>query len=157
MAITISGSGGITYPDGSTANTGGNITLTGALTLPSGNTAQRPSGANGSIRFNTSNNVIESYTGGSWNPIVGYSVTFLLVAGGGGGGSYAGGGGAGGLVLSGTSVTPGTSYVITVGAGGSAGLATPGTQGGNGGNSIFTGVATAIGGGGGGTSVYSSG
>ena len=40
---------------------------TGALTLPTGNTAQRPGTAtNGTMRYNTSNNVIEVYLSGSW-------------------------------------------------------------------------------------------
>lgn len=80
-----------------------------------------------------------------------YSVSGLLVAGGGAGGGN-GGGGAGGYVeFSGTSVTPGVSYVVTVGAGGSFNSGT-GT-GTNGGNTSFAGtspsVTTAIGGGGG--------
>ena len=109
MAISISGSGGITYPDGSTANTGGNITLTGAFSLPSGNTAQRPAGANGAIRWNTSNNVIEFYNASGWNSLSGVTASFLIVGGGGGGGaSYGGGGGAGGLLSSSALLSPGT-------------------------------------------------
>ena len=40
---------------------------TGAITLPSGNTSQRSANTtNGTIRYNTSNNVIEVYLSGSW-------------------------------------------------------------------------------------------
>ena len=78
-----------------------------------------------------------------------YLISYLVVAGGGSGGG-AGGGGAGG-VLSGsaTTVTPGTTYSVTVGAGGAA-LSTNGI-GNNGINSSLSTFATAIGGGGGGT------
>jgi len=52
-----------------------------------------------------------------------YTASYLIVAGGGGGGSAglyweAAGGGAGGLLSGSTSVTPGTTYSFTVGAGG---------------------------------------
>lgn len=80
------------------------------------------------------------------------SVQALVVAGGGGGGGDIGGGGGGGGVIYNTavSVTPGTSYTVTVGPGGQGipfsvvGQA----QGVNGSNSVF-GSLTAIGGGGG--------
>jgi hypothetical protein len=77
------------------------------------------------------------------------SVEVLVVAGGGGGGRViAGGGGAGGLVYnSAFSVTPGSTYTVTVGEGG-AGQASARTNGANGSNSVF-GSLTAIGGGGG--------
>ena len=40
---------------------------TGAIRLPTGNTAQRSANtANGAIRYNTSNNVIEVYLSGYW-------------------------------------------------------------------------------------------
>lgn len=92
---------------------------------------------------------------GSWaafpNP---YSASYLAVAGGGGSGegnSIGGGGGAGGLLTGTTTLTPGTTYPVTVGGGG-AGTVSGVTQvGTNGGNSIFGSIATAIGGGGGGS------
>lgn len=85
------------------------------------------------------------------------TVEYLVVAGGGGsGGGYdtgAGGGGGGGMVLTGTlSVTPGTSYTVTVGDGGTAGtvnrLVPTETSGGAGENSVFASV-TSLGGSGG--------
>lgn len=86
------------------------------------------------------------------------SARMLLVAGGGAGGSgsynyyYGGGGGAGGCLSNvdiTTSLIPGQSYTIAVGAGGGAVFAQ--APGGSGGNSTAFGY-TAIGGGGGGTS-----
>lgn len=39
---------------------------TGAVTIPVGTNAQRPSGANGELRYNTDLAAFEGYTGGSW-------------------------------------------------------------------------------------------
>ena len=82
--------------------------------------------------------------------LVGVSVEYLVVAGGGGGGfSNGGGAGAGGFRTgTGLSVTAGTSYTVTVGAGGT-GATTTGATGGAGGNSVFS-TITSNGGGGGG-------
>lgn len=73
-----------------------------------------------------------------------YSIEYLTVGGGGAGGSYGGGGAGGYRTATGFSLTPGTSYTITVGAGGAAG-----TTGGTGNDSVFS-TVTAKGGGGGG-------
>ena len=91
-----------------------------------------------------------------------YDCEYLIVAGGGGGGyrpEPCGGGGAGGYLTnyggSAISLTPGTSYTVTVGAGGvGRSSATDGNNGGgDGGNSALTGSditdITATGGGGG--------
>lgn len=104
---------------------------------------------------------IESFTTvgtTSWTAPTGVtSVQYLVVGGGGGGGggydTGGGGGGGGGMVLTGTlSVTPGSTYTITVGAGGAASTnsypSTPETAGGTGSNSVFSSV-TALGGEGG--------
>ena len=93
------------------------------------------------------------------------SAQMLIVAGGGasggtsGSGSGAGGGGAGGVIANTFSLTPGTTYSVTVGAGGTGAvnLASGGgvEAGGNGGNSVVSGsgftTQTAVGGGGGGS------
>jgi len=80
------------------------------------------------------------------------SVEYLIVGGGGGGGNgydnAGGGGGGAGMVLSGTtSVTPGNSYTVTVGSGGTGGanarVNNPGTTG----NDSVFGSITALGGG----------
>lgn len=54
-----------------------NITLnsTGAITLNVGNTAQRPSGANGSIRYNSETAGFEGYAAGAWGSLGGSSVS----------------------------------------------------------------------------------
>jgi hypothetical protein len=45
-----------------------NFVSTGAVTIPAGTTAQRPSPAvNGMFRYNTSNSTFEAYISGSWN------------------------------------------------------------------------------------------
>jgi hypothetical protein len=82
-----------------------------------------------------------------------YSLNYLAVAGGGAGGSSnipagtggGGGGGAGGFVPGTLSVTPGTTYTITIGAGGVG--ATPALNSTRGSNTIIEGFVTAVGGG----------
>lgn len=229
-----------------------NITFnsTGAIILPSGTTAQRPSAANGAVRYNTTLNTVEFYSNGSWasfstvslpvnsvapvisgSTVVGstltsttgtwsnsptsygyqwranatnitnatsstfvltstqnntnitcnvtatnkagtanavtsnslgpvtsqYTITYLIVAGGGGGGfNGGGGGGAGGLLTGTTSATPGTSYSLTVGAGG-VGQVGYGTNGGNSGGFGLTSIGGGGGGSGGGGSAGGSG
>jgi hypothetical protein len=96
--------------------------------------------------------VIQSFTSTgttSWTAPAGvYGATYLVVAGGGSGGGYVGGGGGAGGLLTGTlAVTPGSSYTVTVGAGGTAVTGT--ARGNSGGNSVFD-TVTATGGGGGG-------
>jgi hypothetical protein len=124
---------------------------TGAWKMPVGTTAQRPTGASGLIRQNSTTGFPEWYdsVSAAWvqfNQAPNYSVNYLVVAGGGSGvGNYGGGGGAGGLLASSATLTSGTAYTITVGAGGAA--ASTGT-GNNGTNSIIAGIATATGGGG---------
>ena len=146
---------------------------TDAIDLPSGTTAQRPSSpVEGMIRENTTQNVVEVYDGTGWTPVgqqtILYSVDYLVVAGGGSGGNTyqnsgnsAGGGGAGGYRTSvGTSgggasaestlnVSVGSSYTVTIGAGGAA-ETTPFDGGNPGSNSVFS-TITAIGGGSGGS------
>src|SRR5210317_1661468 len=89
-----------------------------------------------------------------------YSVDFLVVGGGAGGGSgNGGGGGAGGYLTNfgGTAIglSPGVTYTVTVGGGGSATTFPPKVPGNSGSNSVLSGTGistiTAIGGGYGGT------
>lgn len=88
----------------------------------------------------------------SWTAPAGVtSVNYLVVAGGGGGGGDCAGGGGGGMLTGTLSVTPSTSYTVTVGAGGLT--AYPST---NGKNSVFSSI-TAIGGGSGGDDAYAGG
>jgi hypothetical protein len=166
---------------------------TGSLTLPKGTTAQRPSSpVNGMIRYNTTLDATEEYRGGAWVTLSsvlnatggtitdsgGYKIhtftssgtfeiisgsgdiEFLVIAGGGGGSGrdVGGGGGAGGYrcSVSGessggggsaeTSLTLGKgSYTVTVGAGGAGGA--DGGVAAQGNDSVFA-TITSIGGGG---------
>ena len=122
-------------------------------TLPTWTTATRPaSPVIGQQGVNTTTNAVEIYTGTLWQNIIGlqYTVEYVVVAGGGSGNN--GGGGAGGYRSSVTgessgggtpaesviTLTPGTAYTVTVGAGGSPNS--------NGSNSVF-GSITSTGGG----------
>ena len=147
--------GSVTNTKTDTANLDG----TGALTLPTGTTAQRPgTPVAGQMRYNSTTGSTEIYQGGVWsNAVVSYPVDFLVIAGGGSGGyglNYSGGGGAGGFRTSaGTSgggasaesqvyVSVGTPYTVTVGGGGAGGSNTYAS----GSNSVFSSI-TSIGGG----------
>ena len=128
---------------------------TGAFHIPVGTTDQRPTGASGMIRINTSLGYPEWYDGTNlkWQnfygpPIIDYSVDYLVVAGGGGGGGFGGGGAGGYRELTSQTVTNGTAYTITVGAGGS-GTAVGSAKGTSGSNSVFSSTTSAGGGGGG--------
>ena len=147
---------------GLTIDTLQNITANsaGALGVPVGTTAQRPaSPVNGMIRYSSSITVLEGYVNGAWKTIAGtpqYSVNYLIVAGGAGGGAGGGnggggGGGAGGLLENSTTFISGTTYTITVGAGGSAVTDDNANHvGGSGSNSVLSGTGittvTSIGG-----------
>lgn len=70
MAITLSPTTALTFNDSTTAVTGGNVTATGAWTIPTGTTAQRPSTpATGMMRYNTTTSGIEIYNGSSWGAL----------------------------------------------------------------------------------------
>jgi hypothetical protein len=112
---------------GNLSATSNNATGTGANTMPVGTTAQRPTGAAGKYRYNTTLGIPEYWDAGKsiWVPFgqagAIYEVEFLTVAGGGGGGSsFGGGGGAGGYISATASVGASSAYAITVGAGGAA-------------------------------------
>lgn len=160
--VTIGGA--LTFAN-SVTNTSGNLTFTAnsgivdmstntkALVPPTGTTAQRPASPQvGMSRWNSDTGAYEIWTGVEWKQLASgtYNIDFLVVAGGGTSGygtSWAGqsGGGAGGLiyVASYGGITPGNSYSIVVGSGGSGGLTVQ-----NGSNSSAFGQI-AIGGGGG--------
>ena len=116
---------------------------TGGLTWVKGTTAQRTTTNLGDLRANTETNRVEIYTDqtgtSEWRNLkeegLSYDVNFLVVGGGGAGGASGaggGGGGAGGLRTSFSTsggggsaenpktITRGTAYTITVGAGGAA-------------------------------------
>ena len=135
----------------------------------------------GSLWYNTNTGKLEVYNGVSgsgWDavttagpPPVTYNMDFLVIAGGGGGGiAYTGGGGAGGYrtsyagagsetsgggssTESALSITQGTEFTITIGAGGTGRTAAVNAPGDDGGSSSIAGsgitTITSIGGGGG--------
>lgn len=47
----------------------GTTTSTSAFQVPVGTTAQRPTGANGKLRYNTTSGLYEGYSGADWSPI----------------------------------------------------------------------------------------
>jgi len=152
----------------STSTAEGSFSGTGALTLPSGTTAQQPTGVTGMIRFNETVGKMEFYNGTVWLSIAGISATggtitnadgykihtftssgtftmitggdveYLIVAGGGGGGSVHAGGGGAGGVLFGTISKSPGSYTVTVGNGGAGHSGSPSANGTNGSPSKIT-------------------
>lgn len=179
-AANVAVTGVVRFNDGTTMNTAptsasnitsaGNVTITaaggiinaqattGGFILPTGTFAQRPANAAaGTMRYNTSNNITEVYSGLAWIALSSqiYNIDYIIVAGGGSGGTASGyekggGGGAGGyLIASALSVTGGTAYTITIGAGGATSAS--GGGGNPGSNSSISSVNTAIGGGRGGS------
>jgi len=85
----------------------------------------------------------------SWTCPAGVTSVCVVAVGGGGGGGYqwsSGGGGGGGLGWKNNiAVTPGTSYTVVVGVGGSANIANAYQSGTEGGNSYFISLATVAG------------
>ena len=124
------------------------VGTTDALKLPTGTTAQRPSGASGLIRMNSTTGQPEWYdsVSSSWVSFASqigtctYDVQYLVVGGGGGGGmDRAGAGGAGGYRLDCMSLISGTSYYAIIGAGGASN--SYGTQGCR---SAFNGISSQV-------------
>jgi hypothetical protein len=103
------------------------VSATDSILVPAGTTAQRPTGAAGYIRFNTTTTSFEGYDGAAWN---GFGSTGTVS-------SVAVSGGTTGLTTSGGPIT--TSGTITI----SGTLAV--ANGGTGITSFGTGVATALG------------
>jgi hypothetical protein len=156
---------------------------TGGIIIPSGTTAQQPTGQTGMLRFNTTLGRLQVYDGTNWIVVGNISATggtvtyvdgytihtftssdtftvytsgdveYLVVAGGGGGGGNHGGAGGAGGYISGSSSIAIGAYTITVGGGGAGGISDE--NGTNGSNSVFNSL-TALGGGGGGHGYSSS-
>ena len=163
-SLTYSVASGSTLPGGVSlnSNTGvisGSLTSTNPTTFNFYINAVDPSG-------NTSSRLFSIYSLGSivrqqwttvgtttWTSPITTNIRVLVVAGGGSGGPDVGaGGGAGGVIQNNSfAVTSGTSYTVTVGAGGiSTGNLTGGGETSNNGNNSVFGSLTAIGGGKGG-------
>lgn len=120
---------------------------TGNLNLPVGTNSNRPSITAPTVSSFTSVGTT------TWTCPAGVtSIEVLVVGGGGGGGGVIGGGGGGGGVIYNPSysVTPGNTYTVVVGSGGTGGIGwnNAGQAGSQGGNSRFD-TLIAIGGGGG--------
>ena len=116
-------------------------------------TAQTPDDTGGTITYVGGNTIHIFTSSGTYTANSNHNVQVLVVAGGGGGGAYrGGGGGAGGLIYYGSYPITIGNITVTVGAGGTPGMAITNLSlnGGNGGNSSF-GTLVATGGGGGGT------
>ena len=148
----------------------GTTTTSGSFNVPNHpSTGSIPNPLTGSLFHDDTDGILKIYTGTQWQvvgeqalPVVGPAsadIEYLLVAGGGAGGNTyswsvdgGGGGGAGGLLSSSlSSVQSGSSFTVTVGAGGSQAT---NAQGGAGVDSSIAGATistiTATGGGGGG-------
>lgn len=128
---------------------------TGALGLPKGTTAQRPSNpVEGTLRHNSEidETKLETYNGTEWKGISqvsqAYQIDYLLLAGGAGGGGakggnatvFSSGGGAGGYKYGQDfNLTSGNTYNIIVGAGGTGGFGQAVSYAKNGENSLLYG------------------
>jgi hypothetical protein len=128
-----------------------NIASGSTLTLYGIKAAQVPKAEGGDIRTDGTYWYHQFRNTSAFSTKTDITADVLTVAGGGGGGSYrGGGGGAGGLVYSASQSLSGR-YVVTVGAGGFAGIGNigfaAGLPGGKGGNSRFGALTEAIGGG----------
>lgn len=122
--------------------------------VPVGNTAARTSSPiEGLIRYNTDGEFYEGYANSTWVRFLvanqgSYTITYAAVGGGGGGqnGGFTSAGGGGQFVTSTTPAIPGTTILtIVIGGGGPGG----GGSASNGSQTSITGIAGAIGGGGG--------
>jgi hypothetical protein len=133
---------------------------TNNITINSNGSNIEGSSSNTTIKtFREAVNLVYVDSTQGWLPVSGFNAytdlktyvgTYIVVAGGGGGGSGAsangaGAGGAGGFLAGSAYLTVGTTYTITVGAGGGVTAGTnPGLVGSN---SSISGIATALGGG----------
>ena len=108
------------------------IDAVGQITLPTGNTAQRPgSPAIGMIRTNTTLGRLESYNGSAWAKSNDNTGIYVYLWGAGGAGGTVGGwsfgaaGGGGGFAYGQlVDLDPGTSLILVVGSGGAVNAAT---------------------------------
>jgi hypothetical protein len=159
------GAGGVSTTNGTagTTNLGGGGGGGGASSSTGGSGGSgvviisypAPQKFGGGVVTTSGSNVIHTFnTSGTLAPLSSLTASYLIVAGGGGGGNssvgnYNGSGGGAGGLLSGSGITidPNSTYLVTVGAGGSSGG--PGTSGTNSTFSMVT--TTAIGGGRGGS------
>jgi hypothetical protein len=159
QALTSDGDGSFSWTTITTSVTPADVsdqnnTSTGYFDLPVGTTAQRPGSPTvGMVRYNTTESAYEVYDG-AWKKqdisAYPYNIEYLVVGGGGAGGTNGGGGGGAGAyrTATGFTLTTGTTYTVTVGAGGTQKAGT----GNVGSDSVFSTITSNGGGGGGGYS-----
>ena len=141
---------------------------TGSMKFPVGTTAQRPTGATGMVRMNstvgspewysTETSSWHSFSSATWEP---YNIDFLVIEGGGGAGTMGGGAGGyrssynsetsggGGSSETALAVFSGSVLTITVGAGGQGWIWPSATHAADGNNSVFSTITSTAGGKGG--------
>lgn len=81
---------------------------TGAITIPVGTTGQRPSAANGMIRYNSTTTKLEGYENGAWSNLVTEGISGTVVAN-----QVVYGGGAGTLTSSANMTWNGSTWALT--------------------------------------------
>ena len=137
----------------------GSLTLTTALTAANGGTGLTSAGTSGNVLTSNGSAWVSSAPAsppqiqtqiltvgtGTWTAPTGVTKVYVAVVGGGGGANNTYNGGSGGIAIGEYTVSPGTGYAYTVGAGG-AGINTGGTAN-AGGSSSFASFASATGGG----------
>jgi hypothetical protein len=69
--LTSNGSSWVSAPFPTSLTLGAGLTVGATLSIPSGDTASRPSGVAGNLRFNTSTSSFEGYNGAAWGAIGG--------------------------------------------------------------------------------------
>jgi len=165
---SVSGSGTVTSVNANStigfSFTGGPVTSSGTLTLsgPTPGTSGNVLTSNGtawvSSATSTGGGQVQSQlftASGTWTAPTGVTRVRVWVVGGAGGGATSGCGvygGVGGMAMGVYTVSPGTGYTVTVGAGGAAA-----STGATGGTTSFGGVISATGGGGGSSTPGASG
>lgn len=151
-------SGKIIQNSTATIDDSGNLTAasnnasgTGSDTMPVGTTAQRPTGATGKHRMNSTLGTPEWFdpATSTWVPFAdptpaSYFAEVLVIGGGGAGGATNGGGGGAGAVIVAecVQIMKGKSYTVTIGAGGAGS-----TSGASNGTPSYFGQVMALGGG----------
>ena len=137
----------------------GSLTLTTALTAANGGTGLTSAGTSGNVLTSNGSAWVSSAPAsppqiqtqiltvgsGTWTAPTGVTKVYVAVVGGGGGANNTYNGGSGGIAIGEYTVSPGTGYAYTVGAGG-AGINTSATAN-AGGSSSFASFASATGGG----------
>jgi len=159
--LDVNGTGRFTGAVTTAALTASSLSLSTALSAANGGTGLTSSGTSGNVLTSNGSAWVSSAPtqpqiqtqiltvgSGTWTAPTGVTKVYVAVVGGGGGATLSYYGGYGGIAIGEYSVTPGTGYSYTVGAGG-AGTNAPSTNGSSGSASSFGAFASATGGSGG--------